>query len=68
MNRSGDCFKVNPECADVECHRDPILPESCIASEDKLRYAEEVCQLVKSEVFQPCHPYVDWGEYYYNCR
>jgi len=61
-------IQVNPECPDVDCDREPILPEACLTSHDKLQLAEETCGVLKSEVFQPCHVVVDYGKYYYECR
>ena len=59
---------MNPECPDVDCGKEPVLPDACLSSHDKLQLAEEACSVLKGELFQPCHVVVDWGTYYYNCR
>ncbi|XP_076823877.1 von Willebrand factor-like isoform X2 [Clavelina lepadiformis] len=64
----GNSWKVNSECPDADCPREPIIPEACLVSHDKKSYAEEVCGVLKSDTFKACHAFVNWGTYYYNCR
>jgi len=60
--------QVNSDCADVDCHHQPIVPESCLINQHKQSYADLSCDVVRGELFQACHPFVDFGIYYYNCR
>uniref|UniRef100_H2Z9C0 VWFD domain-containing protein n=1 Tax=Ciona savignyi TaxID=51511 RepID=H2Z9C0_CIOSA len=56
-------WKVTSQCAAV-----PSLPDSCSANEGKIAEANELCDVIKSDVFKACHPVVDYARNYAMCR
>nr|XP_026693636.1 LOW QUALITY PROTEIN: von Willebrand factor-like [Ciona intestinalis] len=59
----GNSWKVSSECAAV-----PSIPESCSANQEKIEEANQLCDVIKSDVFKPCHQVVDYELHYSMCR
>ncbi|XP_030071430.1 von Willebrand factor [Microcaecilia unicolor] len=60
----GNSWKLNRDCVDVV----KADPDPCNLNPKRAHYAEEMCFLLMSPTFQPCHQEVTPSPYLKNCR